>query len=603
MAGMFDDLVPATGGDKRSSLSFADLIPRAKPKRSAIENATGAAANLNRGSGIGDELAAGFGVVEGLVAGRHRFGLDQPGNALANNAAMLRQAYENELSGQRQREDSFDAEQPNAAALARGVGMAGTAFVPGGASANAFANSSRAVNAVRGAATGGLTAAGYAAADRGTLAERAQAAAGAARNPLALALGAAGGAVAPAARRAPRAKISPNVVTLREKGVQLTPGQARGGVSRAVEDAATSLPIVGTAIQEARTAGVESFNRAAANEALATVGRKLPDNIAAGHDAVAYVERTLGDLYDNAIPGKTIIADEPFKAAIGERLSEIVQDMTPAARDRLAGILDQRLTSRFGEQGAVSGDVFQRISSELGTVRGRFSASQDADQRAIADAIGVVQEELRNAAGRQDPAFAAAKTAIDKGYALFKRQQGAAASLGAEGGVFTPAQYGGAVRRGDRSADKGASARGDALGQGLADAGRAVLPSKVPDSGTATRGAIAMGASAPGAIIAAGATGGPLAAIGTAAGYGATLGGLKVASKAYSPESIQAANAALDVRIGQQQQAAALAELKRLALSDPKVAQLYQEVSSRLSRLGGVAGSQNALAANANPAQ
>jgi hypothetical protein len=475
--------------------------------------------------------------------------------------------------------------------------------VPSGASANLLANSGRAVNALRGATTAGLTGAAYAAADRGTGAERLRAASETAKNPLVLGLGAAGGAVGPAMRKPQKARISPDVVKLRAKGVQLTPGQARGGFARAAEDAATSLPLVGTAIQEARTAGLETFNRATANEALAPVGLKLPDNIPAGHAAVEHVEKTLGGLYTKTIPNRAIAADDEFKQALGARVGEIVQDMTPAARSRLAGILDQRLTSRFDQNGTVTGETFQRINSELETVRGRFSASQDADQRAIGDALKAVQEELRSAASRQDPAFAEAKAAIDKGYALFKRQQGAAASVGAEGGVFTPAQYGGAVRRGDKSVDKGATARGSALGQEFADSARAVLPNKTPDSGTATRGMIAGIASAPGAAIAAGMTGGPLGVASVAAGYGATLGGLKIAAGRYTPEAISAANAALDVRIGQQQQAAALNELRRLAMRDPKVAQLYTEVSNRLSRAAGVSGSQNDAVRSANPAR
>jgi hypothetical protein len=559
-------------------------------KRSVAQDITGAMANFNRGLGIGDEMAAGFQTGANLLTGRVPLAKAGDGD-------------QNALAQQRRIEDDFAAARPNAAAIARGTGMAGTVAVPTGASANLLATSGRAVNALRGATTAGLTGAAYAAADRGTASERLKAASETARNPLVLGLGAAGGALGPGLRAPKKGKISPDVVKLRQKGVELTPGQARGGIAKATEDAATSLPIVGTAIQEARTSGLETFNRAVADEALAPVGMKLPDNIPAGHAAVEYVEKTLGGLYTKAIPNRSIAADDEFKAALGQRVGEIVQDMTPAARDRLAGILDQRLTSRFDDAGSVTGETFQRINSELETVRGRFAASQDADQRAIGDAIKAVQEELRAAASRQDPAFAEAKAAIDKGYALFKRQQGAAASVGAEGGVFTPAQYGGAVRRGDRSVDKGATARGSALGQDFADSARAVLPNKTPDSGTATRGAIAGVAAAPGALIAAGATGGPLGVAGVAAGYGATLGGLKIAAGRYSPEAISAANAALDVRIGQQQQAAALNELKRLAMRDPRAAQLYTEVAGRLSRLAGVSASQNDVARSASPAR
>ena len=596
---------PTTTGRIR----IIEPAPASKPRRSMVDNVTGFMANVNRGLGIGDELAAAGKTARDVVTGRAP--VQEVGNAFARN-----------MREQRQIEDGFRAERPNLAALAQGTGNAITALIPAGETANAFAQAPRALNMVRGSTTAGLTAAGYAAADRGTLSERALAAAAAARNPLVLSLGAVGGAMAPARRSSPKQRISQDVIDLRAKNVELTPGQARGGFARAVEDAATSTPILGTEIQNARRAGVESFNRANANDALAPVGLKVPDEIPAGRDMVAHVEKTLGGLYDATIPGRSIAADAEFKAAVGTRIGDIAQDMTEDGRRRLAGILDQRVTGRFGKvkidptdmsptipgSGSgmvegISGETFQRINSELGAVKGRFSASQDADQRAIAEALGVMQEELRNAAARQDPAFAARKAAIDNGWSAFKRIQSAAASPGAEGGVYTASQYGGALRRGDRSVDKGATARGSVRGQGFADAARAVLPSKVPDSGTATRGMIGSLVSAPAAVSAGFATGGVPGGLSVAAGYGATMGGLKLASNAYSPQAIKAANAALDVRISKQQQAAAVDELRRLAMSDPSVQRLYQEVAARVSRTAGMIATPNAFATPASPAQ
>lgn len=204
MAGPWEDFGGGTDGP------WSAFAP--KPKRTLTQDVTGAMANVNRGTGIGDELAAAGNVIGGLVTGRHRFGLDKPGNPIANNLNMLSDAYKTELAGQRQSEDSFSAAHPNTAALARGTGMAATAVIPAG-DANVLSagvrgfNVPTAMNALRGATTAGLTAAGYAAADRGTLAERAQGAAGAARNPVVLALGAAGGALAtPGAARAPKLK-------------------------------------------------------------------------------------------------------------------------------------------------------------------------------------------------------------------------------------------------------------------------------------------------------------------------------------------------------------------------------------------------------------
>jgi hypothetical protein len=56
--------------------------------------------------------------------------------------------------------------------------------------------------------------------------------------------------------------------------------------------------------------------------------------------------------------------------------------------------------------------------------------------------------------------------------------------------MFTAAQLAQAVRQMDTSTRKGAVARGNALMQDLSDAGVNVLPSKVPDSGTAARLAV-----------------------------------------------------------------------------------------------------------------
>lgn len=592
-----------------------------KPQRNAFGEVAGFMANVNRGAGILDEMA-GFArakVNQGkdLLTGKLHFDPnDVRGSLDASNKKYLAEG----MAQQRGVEDSFAADRPKVAALARGTGLAATNLVPAGETVNAFAQGTRLANAARGAGMSALSAGAYAIADRGTAKERLKTAGDTMTNPATLGLGAALGSIGPSTK-APKQRVSEDVAALRAKGVQLTPGQMRGGVAKAAEDALTSTPILGTAIQDARGAGVESFTRAAANEALAPVDMKVPDGIPAGHEMTAYVEKTLGDLYDKTIPNRLIVADPEFKSAVGQRVGDIAQDMTPEARKRLAAIIDNRVTSRFqlgranpadgapavpgsaaGKIEQMDGKTFQRLQSELSTVQKRFGASQDADQRSIGEAIGAVREELRAAAARQDPEFAASKSKIDKGYALFKRFQGAAASPGAEGGVFPPALYGGSVRRADKSLDKGATARGGALGQGLADAGRKVLPSKLPDSGTATRGAYVVGASAPAAIISSAAAGGPGAALVTAAGYGATLGALKLGSKMYTPEALQLANQALDKRIASQDARMALAQLKRLSASDPAVRELYGKVAAHLSRgVGTVSAQRNAFAPSANP--
>src|SRR6185369_13916275 len=104
--------------------------------------------------GVGDEMAAGFATAGDVITGR--------------SGPNVVQTYKDELARQRQIEDSFEAAHPNVAGLATGIGNALTALVPAGDTAQVFALAPRAMNALRGATVAGLTAAGYAAADRGT---------------------------------------------------------------------------------------------------------------------------------------------------------------------------------------------------------------------------------------------------------------------------------------------------------------------------------------------------------------------------------------------------------------------------------------------------
>lgn len=135
-----------------------------KTKRTAVDNITGFMANVNRGLGIGDELAAGASALAQTVSERPSLG--QIPNALASN-------FREGMARQRQIEDSYAQEAPKSAALARGVGMAGLAVAP---TAPMAASSNALMAGVRGATSAATGAAGYGLADRGTVEERVSAA-------------------------------------------------------------------------------------------------------------------------------------------------------------------------------------------------------------------------------------------------------------------------------------------------------------------------------------------------------------------------------------------------------------------------------------------
>lgn len=566
------------------------IIAGPERKRSLTEDVTGFMANVNRGLGIGDEIAAGGQTVVNALAGR----------VPVQNIA---QDFRRNMAAQRQTEDRYSVARPRAAALGRGTGNALAAVVPGGNTAAAFANSARGVNALRGATTGALAGAGYAAVDRGTARERLAAAA----NPATLALSAAGGAVGGAlapARPRPVRRVDPNVEILAREGVQMTPGQMRGGLAKAAEDAATSLPIVGDAIQESRRRGVESFNQAVVNRTLNPFGESLPEGIEPGSDAIRFAGDRLSQGYDDLLPEGGMVVDDGLREAFRE-LGETTQTLTPEHRERLRSILESRVISRLQDVPAeqfdnvligdgplpsptqrMDGETYKHVQSELKREAARFKKSLDVDLQDVGAALESVSNAMQAAAGRQNPQFASRLSELDAGWAQLVRAENAAKNT--PDGVFTPLQYDRAVRAATATTRGRGAARGEALGQDLSRAARDVLPSTLPDSGTARRGLIGMAVSAPGAAIGGG-LGGVAGAVGGVAATGATLG---AASRLYTPQAIQAANVALNARISDQERRIALQTLQQLAAENPEVQQLFRDVMSRLPRAAGVGSAQ-----------
>lgn len=540
-----------------------------KPKRSLVDDVRGGMANLLRGLAIGDELAAAGNVLGGIVTGRHRFGADKPGNVVGNNLNMLREAYETELAGLRASEDGFTAARPKTAALMRGTGMAATVAAPPiGRAANLLANATRAGNVARTVSIAGLTGAAFAAADRGTLQERAGAAARAARDPATLALSGVLGSALPAKPRAPR-RVDPNVELLHREGVPITPGQQGGRITKAVEEAATSVPIGGDMIVGAQVRGQEGFQRAIANRALKPIGERLPDDIAVGNDAVRYAGDRLSAAYKKVLPEGRVQADPRFAAEL-RRLGPVAETMTEASQNRFQQIIASRVTSRLEADGKVlSGARFKQVESELEYEIGRFSKAPDPDDRAIAEGLKVVRDALQNAAARQNPKFAEAKNNIDRGWATLVQMETAAAK--SPDGTFTPKAFAGAVASGDKRVRRRGYARGEALNQDIAQAGVNVLASKTPDSGTPRRLMQA------GALLGGGALNLP-----------ATATTIAATSAAYSRPAQDLAQRLLSNRLTRREAAIALAELKALAQRDPAAGRYYQAVLERTGRGIGV---------------
>lgn len=286
--------------------------------------------------------------------------------------------------------------------------------------------------------------------------------------------------------RAVSPMVRPAVQKLIDAGVPLTPGQIMGGIPKAIEDKASSIPVVGDMINASRARGVDAFNRATVNRALDPIGLKLPEDVATGHDAIAFAQDALSDTYNRLLPALTMRADRRLASGVQRAVSGA--SSLPAERQtQLQSIIQSKLVDAFDNTGAISGEGMKRADSELGRLARSYRGSVDPDQRDMGAILGNVQGELRSMVKRQNPQAAKIIDGVNSGYAALVRAENAATRAGNKGGVFTPPMLNSAVRQMDTSLRKRSVARGAAMLQDLASAGNEVLPSSVPDSGTAGR--------------------------------------------------------------------------------------------------------------------
>jgi len=300
-----------------------------------------------------------------------------------------------------------------------------------------------------------------------------------------------GGAASNLIGRALAPRIDPKVQRLHEAGVELTPGQVIGGTARKIEDQLASYPL---GVDAARRRGIESFNRAVADEVLAPLGKRAPRDVPVGRELLQQVEQAVDSAYDDALRRiPPLRPDAAFKDQLRAALSQRFQtsDAFERFRNAIQRDVGERLAARENF-GTIDGETIQSIMSRLKYLSRSYQGNSDDALRELAPAFNAVREVFSGLVERQAPAAAPRLQAANAAYARLVRMQGAAGMQGATDGIFSPAHFAHAVRQADPSLRGAKYARGDALMQDLSDAARAVLPQTVPDSGTPGRAAIGL---------------------------------------------------------------------------------------------------------------
>lgn len=296
-----------------------------------------------------------------------------------------------------------------------------------------------------------------------------------------------------------------SVRALADRNIPLTLGQmvGQGGrVGQAVkgmEDRLAGLPVFDSLIGSQRRSGYEAFNRAAFDEAGAPIGRTT--NGAIGEAGVDVQRINTGDAYTDAVTGVRVQPDQPFVGDMGQALNTGRDLPTPMA-DNFNQTVAFRASPAF-ETGELTGEGYQALRQ--GLRRDRVSRASEPFGPEFGQAVRGVEGAAEDLVRRQAPEVVPALNAADQSFRLGKVVESAVERGKNTGGVFSPAQLGLASTQSARRFGNNAATTQRPFFE-LQRAGQDVLPSNVPDSGTAGRAVAA-------ALL-------PAVAGGTAAGFG-----------------------------------------------------------------------------------
>ena len=314
--------------------------------------------------------------------------------------------------------------------------------------------------------------------------------------------------------------VSPQVQALRDRGVRLTTGRQLGSTASRVEDALQSLPVVGDTIRGRQLDSFKDFNKGAFNIGAEAIGETIDDT---GRDALEAFDGAVGSSYRDALRGRSVPVDRnltddlaPAAAARGE----LPDDLLPRT-DRL---IENHL-GPIGESGQITGEAYQRARRGLG--RARKNANQIAGEfdepyrDTMTGVLEALDAQLARTGGDDVIEGLNAANKANKNLRVLEDASLDAAKIGTQTGeanIFTPAQLLAASRKSEKRFGGGAELRE------FGEQGQAILPSRLPNSGTTDRAllAAALGLGGAGGVEAYAREDAPMATAG-AVGLGALL--------------------------------------------------------------------------------
>ena len=275
--------------------------------------------------------------------------------------------------------------------------------------------------------------------------------------------------------------------TMRDLGITPTMGQVLGKGAKSLESFAQYMPVIGTAIQDARQRVVFDFNKGVINKALGRIKDKLPADVI-GRDAIEYASNTVSKAYDDVLKKMDFELDFNTSSNILGALNK-ANLLSPQQRQAAVDYVNDIALSKFSGR-KLTGEEYKAIESDLRKKAAGLLSSTTEAEREIGDALFGVLGEFKKSLYNQNPKLTPQLRRVDSAYADMSVIKLAAANSGAENGVFTPKQFSTAVRQGDKTLRKSAFAKGKARSQEISDAAMQMLEE---DAGATLAGRYAAG--------------------------------------------------------------------------------------------------------------
>lgn len=283
---------------------------------------------------------------------------------------------------------------------------------------------------------------------------------------------------------AARGVSDPAVRLMQDEVGPLTVGQTYGGTLKAIEDKATSIPIVGDMIKNRQRETYERFNAKAFERALKPIDGTVNGKV--GEEAMADAQTAVSQAFTDALAGAQVQADQQFVKQLTSASTKAanIPRLGPEVADTIKVTLEP-----YMQGPTLTGEAMQEISRQLRELKAGYRVQEPALYKRVAGAIDEAEEAIFGMFRRQAPevlpAYNSAKAAHRRVSILADSVNRAKNS---KDKLFSPAQLGMSDRANTiKYEGPAAAARGDSPFNDYQAAGQAVLPNSYPDSGTAGR--------------------------------------------------------------------------------------------------------------------